>query len=70
MYITAFLFFLGVSIATASWVFLLIAIVVTVVSFVFANVEEQNCLEKYGDAYREYMNRTPRYVRIPKLRRK
>ena len=67
MYITAFLFLLGVSIATASWVFLLITIVVTVVSFVFANVEEQSCLEKYGDAYREYMNRTPRYVTIPKL---
>ena len=69
MYITAVLYFLGVSIATASWVFLLITIVVTVMSFVLANVEEQICLEKYGDAYREYMNRTPRYIRVTKLGR-
>jgi len=29
-------------------------------------VEERFCLEKYGDAYREYMNRTPRWIGIPK----
>ena len=70
MYISFFLLFLGIAIATASWVFLLIAIAVTVVSFVFARVEEQSCLEKYGDSYREYMNRTPRYLRIPRLQEK
>ena len=39
MYVTSFIFLLGVSIASASWVFLLFAIVVTVISFVFAKVE-------------------------------
>jgi len=66
MYVTAFLFFLGVSIATASWVFLLFTIILIGASFYFAPAEEQSCLEKYGDAYREYMNRTPRYLGIPK----
>jgi len=66
MYVTAFVFFLGVSIATASWVFLLFTILLIAASFYFAPVEEQSCLEKYGDAYREYMNRTPRYIGIPK----
>jgi len=67
MYVTAFVFFLGVSIATASWVFLLFTILLISASFYFAPLEEQSCLEKYGDAYREYMNRTPRYIGIPKL---
>jgi len=66
MYVTAFVFFLGVSIATASWVFLLFTILLTAASFYFAPLEERSCLEKYGDAYREYMNRTPRYIWIPK----
>ena len=66
MYVTAFVFFLGVSIATASWVFLLFTILLIAASFYFAPLEEQSCLEKYGDAYREYMSRTPRYIGIPK----
>jgi protein-S-isoprenylcysteine O-methyltransferase Ste14 len=70
MYVTSFVFFLGVSIATASWVFLLFTILLIAASFYFAPVEERSCLEKYGDAYREYMNRTPRYIRIPKSSRK
>jgi len=66
MYVTAFVFFLGVSIATASWVFLLFNILLIASSFYFAPLEEQSCLEKYGDAYREYMDRTPKYIGIPK----
>lgn len=70
MYVTAFVFFLGVSIATASWVFLLFTILLISASFYFAPIEEQSCLEKYGDAYREYMVRTPKYIGIPKSARK
>jgi steroid 5-alpha reductase family enzyme len=66
MYVTAFVFFLGVSIATASWVFLLFTILLIAASFYFAPVEEQSCLEKYGNAYREYVKRTPKYLGIPK----
>ena len=66
MYVTAFVFFLGVSIATASWVFLLFTILLIAASFYFAPLEERSCLEKYGDFYREYMDRTPRYIGIPK----
>jgi protein-S-isoprenylcysteine O-methyltransferase Ste14 len=54
-----------VSIATASWVFLLFTILLIAASFYFAPVEEQSCLEKYGNAYREYMKRTPKYLGIP-----
>jgi len=66
MYVTAFVFFLGISIATASWVFLLFTVVLIAASFYFAALEEDGCLTQYGDAYRVYMNRTPKYMGIPK----
>jgi len=31
----------------------------------FLKVEEAECLGHYGAAYREYMNRTPRWIGIP-----
>jgi len=66
MYVAAFVMYIGLGIACASWVFLLFAVVITVVSFVYADAEEQLTLEMYGDAYHEYMDRTPRYIGIPK----
>ena len=66
MYVTAFVFFLGVSIATASWVFLLFTILLIAASFYYAPLEEDSCLTQYGDAYREYMNKTPKYLGMPK----
>jgi len=66
MYVTSFVFFLGVSIATASWVFLLFTLLLTAACVYFAPVEEKGCLAQYGNAYREYMNRTPRWIGIPK----
>ena len=69
-YLTEFLMFIGVSIASASWIFLLFSIVYSISMLSFASSEERFCLEKYGDAYREYMNRTPRYIGIPKSEKK
>ena len=66
MYVTMFVFLLGLAIATASWVLLLLSIVFVVGCVVFANVEEQSCLEKWGDTYREYMKRTPRWIGVPR----
>jgi protein-S-isoprenylcysteine O-methyltransferase Ste14 len=70
MYVTMFLLLLGVSIASVSWVFLLFAIItgVGVTRPYFVKIEEAQCLGHYGDAYREYMNRTPRWIGIPKLK--
>ena len=66
MYVTMFVFLLGLGIVTASWVLLLLFIIFVVGCVVFVNVEEQSCLDKWGDAYRKYMQRTPRWIRIPK----
>ena len=62
--------FLGVGIATASWVFLLLPVVYMIMSLLFVDAEERHCLKHYGDAYREYMKRTPQWIGIPKSRRK
>jgi protein-S-isoprenylcysteine O-methyltransferase Ste14 len=61
-----FVFLLGLGIVTASWVLLLLFIVFVVGCVAFVDVEEQSCLDKWGDAYREYMARTPRWIGIPK----
>ena len=58
--------YLGVSIASASWVFLLFVVVVAILLHYLIIAEERGCLEYYGDAYREYMNKTPRWIGIPK----
>ena len=66
MYITTALFLLGVGIASASWLFLLLSIIFTILNSLRTIYEERFCLGKYGDAYREYMNKTPRWIGIPK----
>lgn len=59
------LIYFGISLASASWVFLLVAIVWTILFGFFIKTEERFCLERYGDAYREYMDRTPKWIGIP-----
>jgi protein-S-isoprenylcysteine O-methyltransferase Ste14 len=66
MYITQLVMFIGAGIASASWLFLLLSIVYTGLGFVYAGSEERMCIEKYGNAYREYMERTPRWIGLPK----
>ena len=66
MYLGVFLMYVGIGMACASWVFLLCA-VLWIVSWHFGVPEEEHILfKKYGSAYREYMNRTPRWLGIPK----
>ena len=67
-YIAYVLILLGVGIATASWLFLLYCVVYVVGISSYVHTEEEGCLEKYGNTYREYMNRTPRWIGIPRRR--
>lgn len=66
MYIATFLICLGSGIATISWVFLLLSIVMALCFYQEALIEERFCLEKYGDVYQKYMNRVPRCLGIPR----
>jgi protein-S-isoprenylcysteine O-methyltransferase Ste14 len=58
--------FIGVGIATASWLFLVLSAILMVISHFLAITEESATTKKFGDAYREYMKRTPRWIGLPK----
>jgi len=66
MQLSLFPLLVGVGIATASWVFLLLSVAYMIVPLLWVDAEERHLLKLYGDAYREYMNRTPRWIGIPK----
>lgn len=58
----------GASIASGSWILLLLSVVFTVLQKAEATAEERGCLETYGDEYQGYLNRTPRWIGLPKSR--
>jgi len=65
-YISMFLVLIGIGVATASWVILLLTIISIILVNPSANSEERYCKEKYGDIYKEYLSKTPRWIGIPK----
>ena len=66
MYLAMLLIYFSVGIASASWIFLLATIIWLILIKLSVGDEERYCMEKYKDVYREYVNRTPRWVGIPK----
>jgi len=70
MYFSMFLMFIGISVTCASWLFLLLTIMWIILSDRGVIAEERLCLETYGDSYKQYMNRTPRWIGIPKSEKK
>jgi protein-S-isoprenylcysteine O-methyltransferase Ste14 len=67
--LSGFLADIGIGIACASWVFLLYAGVEIILMHISIGTEERFLLETYGDVYREYMNRTPRWIGMPKSKK-
>lgn len=66
MLFSSFITFVGISIATASWIFFLLSLVASLFQVPQAKAEERGCLDTFGADYREYMKRTPRWVGFPK----
>lgn len=66
IYFGVFLLYVGMGIATASWVVLLCAVLWIVLWHIVLPSEEHFLLEKYGDSYRQYMKKTPRWIGFPK----
>ena len=65
-YFSMALVYIAISITTASWVFIVLAIAIIYWMRVEALVEERYCLQTYGVEYKEYTDRTPRWIGIPK----
>jgi len=68
-YLGIILIYISIGIACSSWVFLLVAIGYIILMNILVVPEERMCLEKYGEAYREYMKRTPRWIGIPRSKK-
>ncbi len=66
MYFSGFLMFIGVGISCASWMVLLLAVIWIVFWQIAVPAEERFLIEKYGDSYLDYVDRTPRWIGIPK----
>ena len=62
MQVFSLIMWLGVGIATRNWIILLICLIQPFLSIWFLRSQERFCLEKYGQRYQEYLQKTPRYI--------
>jgi protein-S-isoprenylcysteine O-methyltransferase Ste14 len=70
VYIGVLLMQIGLGIACTSWLYLLLTVVLLILFNTILSAEERYCLETYGDTYRNYKSRTPRWIGIPKSEKK
>jgi len=66
MYIASIPALVGAGIASASWLFLFLSVLFVLTHLMNGIFEERLCLEAYGSDYQEYLDRTPRWVGLPK----
>jgi len=65
-YLSMIIIYIGTGIASASWVFILLGIANIFWIRTEAIAEERYCLTRYNKDYRDYMNKTPRWLGIPR----
>ena len=66
MYLATFLICLGTGIATASWILTMFSVIIAICLRYEAGIEERYCQKIYRDRYKEYMEKVPRWLGIPK----
>jgi protein-S-isoprenylcysteine O-methyltransferase Ste14 len=66
MYLATFFICMGAGVATVSWLFIFLSLIMAFCFYQEAVIEERDCLNRYENAYQEYKNRTPRLLGIPK----
>jgi len=66
MVVFGFLGLLGAGVAAASWLLLLLVAISLAAYLVELDAEEARCLGAFGDTYRAYVERTPRYLGMPR----
>jgi protein-S-isoprenylcysteine O-methyltransferase Ste14 len=69
VYIGVLLMQIGVVVACTSWLYLLLTAVLLMLINTILSAEERYCLETYGDAYRTYVSRTPRWIGLLKQKK-
>jgi len=66
MFIGFFLCFFGIAIACISWAYVVLTILFILMVNYLSPFEEKVTLKKYGETYKAYMKRTPKWIGIPK----
>jgi protein-S-isoprenylcysteine O-methyltransferase Ste14 len=66
LYLSLLLIIVGVGIMTLSWIFLLIFIIMIIHLLLAVPAEEKYCIKKYGEEYKNYLKKTPRWIGLPK----
>ena len=66
MFIGFFLVYAGIALASVSWVYFVITFMFILIVYYISPFEEEVTLKKYGETYKEYMKRTPKWIGIPK----
>jgi len=66
MYLATLFIVLSISIASFSWLFLVLDIIMMFFFNREALIEEEYCQKIFGEEYKEYMQITPRWIGIPK----
>ena len=66
MFIGWFLLYFGIAIACISWVYIVIIVLFILITAYLSPFEEEITLRHYGKPYKEYMERTPKWIGIPK----
>jgi protein-S-isoprenylcysteine O-methyltransferase Ste14 len=65
IYFSHFLALMGIGMAAASWIVLMFSIVFMALVNIVADSEELYCKKRYGNIYKEYLNKTPKWIGIP-----
>ena len=65
-YIGMILIQMGVGIACASWLYIILTVAFIVLLNANLSAEERYCSYRFGDDYQKYLNSTPRWIGIPK----
>jgi protein-S-isoprenylcysteine O-methyltransferase Ste14 len=66
MFIGWFLLYFGIAIACISWLYVLIIVFFIFIMSYLSPYEEAMTLDHYGKPYKDYMERTPKWIGIPK----
>ena len=64
VYVSSAIQFIGAGLISQSWFYLGFSLLVAISHLYNAIVEEQICLETFGDEYRKYMDSTPRWLGV------
>ena len=71
MYLGGLIFFIGIGLVSASPIYLFITLIWIILLHINdISIEELECIKKYGKKYEEYLKKTPRWIGVPKYKKK